>query len=285
MIRPAHPTDTTALVDLYRAEEQSLTGQPATTAADIKDLLNAPGLNLATNSAVMIEEDQLVGLVLAHPAPQPNQYRVQLAVHPTNAEHIARELLTLANGWLPETTTTLFQLPGSRAQAALRADGWEVVHSFTRLIATLTENPRPKTDVRIGTGDMRTVHKVIEDAMQGHWNHQRRHFADFLADQERRDGHDPSLWLLAERAGEPAGAIVCRAPADRAWVGWLGVLPAARRSGVGAALLGDAFAQLYERGHRTVGVDVDTHNETGAARVYERAGMRALGTADQWRRP
>jgi hypothetical protein len=31
-------------------------------------------------------------------------------------------------------------------------------------------------------------------------------------------------------------------------------------------------------------VDVDTHNQTGALRVYEQAGMQVTGVADQWRR-
>jgi ribosomal protein S18 acetylase RimI-like enzyme len=42
---------------------------------------------------------------------------------------------------------------------------------------------------------------------------------------------------------------------------------------VGAALLRDAFARFWERGERSVGLGVDAANDTGAFRLYERAGM------------
>jgi mycothiol synthase len=51
-----------------------------------------------------------------------------------------------------------------------------------------------------------------------------------------------------------------------------------RRQGVGTALLRDSFGRLWQRGEHSVGLGVDTANETGALRLYERAGMApALG--------
>ena len=78
--------------------------------------------------------------------------------------------------------------------------------------------------------------------------------------------------------------VIARAPAGRAWIAWLGVLPGFRRRGVAAGLLRTVFAELARRGHAGVGVDVDAHNETGAVAVYLRAGMQSVGTADQWAR-
>ena len=45
------------------------------------------------------------------------------------------------------------------------------------------------------------------------------------------------------------------------------------RQGVGAALLGDAFGRLWARGERSVGLGVDAASDTGAFRLYQRAGM------------
>jgi GNAT superfamily N-acetyltransferase len=51
-----------------------------------------------------------------------------------------------------------------------------------------------------------------------------------------------------------------------------------RKQGVGTALLRDAFRRLWERGERSIGLGVDAASETGAFRLYERAGMTpALG--------
>ena len=82
----------------------------------------------------------------------------------------------------------------------------------------------------------------------------------------------------------PAGAVIARDPAERAWIAWLGVPQAHRGRGIGTLLLHTAFNLLRERGHDTVGVDVDTRNSTGAVRIYERAAMAIRGTADQWRK-
>jgi mycothiol synthase len=47
---------------------------------------------------------------------------------------------------------------------------------------------------------------------------------------------------------------------------------------VGAALLGESFRRFWQRGERSVGLGVDAASDTGAFRLYERAGMApALG--------
>ena len=50
----------------------------------------------------------------------------------------------------------------------------------------------------------------------------------------------------------------------------------ARRRGLALGLLTRAFAEFYRRGERTVGLGVDTQNETGATRLYDQAGMHAV---------
>ena len=47
-----------------------------------------------------------------------------------------------------------------------------------------------------------------------------------------------------------------------------------RKRGLGLALLRQAFAEFYRHGWTQVGLDVDSESETGATRLYERAGMR-----------
>lgn len=99
-------------------------------------------------------------------------------------------------------------------------------------------------------------------------------------------GFDPSLWLLAWDRAELAGFILAfpeHAGDDTlGWVASLGVLPAWRRRGLGAALLRVAFSKLHARGLRRVGLGVDAENETGALRLYERVGMHMVRQGDNW---
>jgi mycothiol synthase len=293
ILRPVTTADADALLTLYRAADLAEIGRPETTAADITDLLHAPGLHLPTRSQVTLDGAEITGVILCHPAPQPGQLRAQLRLASGEAApEIARTLLAAVHDWArttPNSPVTLFQLPRSPATPALRSAGWTKVHSYTRMTTELTGHtatPLP-TGVHVrpaaSRADMVTIHLVLETAIAGHWNHHRRDFESFLTDQQQRDGHDPSLWLLAELDHRPVGAVIARAPADRAWIGWLGVLPEARGRGIATALLNTAFGRLHDRGHATVGVDVDTHNHTHAVTVYRRAGMRPVGTADQWR--
>ncbi len=287
-------------MQLFRSAELAEIGRAETTAPDMTDLLRAPGLDLVRRSRVSATEGELRGLIMLHPAPQPGQLRMQLCVspHPRHRQ-TARALLDTAGLWVAQdcpggTDVTLFQLPGSLAGPELTAAGWHVVHSYTRMKASLAAAApaaRPAghsagVTIRpaVTAADLAAVHAVLEQSVAGHWNHQERDFASFLADQRSRDGHDPALWLLAEVAGQPAAALIARAPADRAWIAWLGTLAGYRGRGLAGALLGASFAELRERGHASVGVDLDTHNQTGALRVYEQAGMQVTGVADQWRR-
>jgi ribosomal protein S18 acetylase RimI-like enzyme len=99
-------------------------------------------------------------------------------------------------------------------------------------------------------------------------------------------GFDPRLWLLAWEADALAGfslAFLQRgADPTRGWVATLGVRPPWRRRGLGEALLHGSFAALHDRGLRRVGLSVDSQNDTGALRLYERAGMSTVAQTDNW---
>jgi ribosomal protein S18 acetylase RimI-like enzyme len=60
------------------------------------------------------------------------------------------------------------------------------------------------------------------------------------------------------------------------WVDTLGVRRPWRRQGLAEALLYHSFAELRRRGLTRVGLGVDAHSLTGATRLYEKVGMRAI---------
>jgi mycothiol synthase len=100
-------------------------------------------------------------------------------------------------------------------------------------------------------------------------------------------GFDPALWVLAWDGDELAGSAlsypVHGSDTELGWVANLAVRPPWRRRGLGEALLLSAFARLYDRGLRRVGLGVDSQNVTGALRLYERVGMRKVQQSDTWR--
>lgn len=299
--RAVNESDIEAIFDLFGCAEHAAIGRRETTRADVRDLLASPGLDVASRTMVVeSKEGRLSGFVALHPAPQAGQLRAHLILAPADgATDTARALLHLLDEWVlrdaphPNTPVTMFQLPNCPAHDLIAAEGWSIVHSYTRLRVDLdtAEFPEPAqpplgVQLRVAADDQdrRAVHSVLEDALAGHWNHRRRTFAEFDRDQRQRGSYDAALWWLAEVDGVCAGAVIARDPSERAWIAWLGVLDAYRGRGIGTQLLRTVFRLLRDRGHHSVGVDVDTHNSAGALSVYRAAGMSERGTADQWRK-
>lgn len=98
-------------------------------------------------------------------------------------------------------------------------------------------------------------------------------------------GFDPSLWLLAWSDDELVGFVLAYSEFIGEEVGYihsLGVRSEWRGRGIGAALLRLAFQRLYRAGLGACVLGVDASNATGAARLYERVGMRVLRQSDNW---
>jgi ribosomal protein S18 acetylase RimI-like enzyme len=92
--------------------------------------------------------------------------------------------------------------------------------------------------------------------------------------------------LLAWDGAELAGFVLAfpehLGDVKLGWIASLGVRPRWRGRGLGESLLRAAFRELHAKGLRVVGLGVDSANETGALRLYERVGMRVVRRADNW---
>ena len=117
---------------------------------------------------------------------------------------------------------------------------------------------------------------TLHDAFADHY---RRSDEPFEAWKTRLLGHPnfvPELWALAwdDAAGEAAGAVIAYDHGDLGWVQGLGVRPAWRRRGLGAALLAHVLAAFKARGQLRVDLSVDAEGATRPLHLYERAGMQ-----------
>jgi predicted N-acetyltransferase YhbS len=85
--------------------------------------------------------------------------------------------------------------------------------------------------------------------------------------------------LVADRDGRPVGGVCCASFGATGWIGALGVLPDARRRGVGEALTTAACARLRERGAETVLLFATDMGRP----LYERLGFEPEDTVTAWR--
>jgi len=127
--------------------------------------------------------------------------------------------------------------------------------------------------------DAAAFHAAYEDAFADHWDHVARDLASWSRINLETGRFDAALCCVLRAGDEIAAGTICAG--DTFGGGWVHILftrRAWRRRGVGAGLLRDAFARLWARGERSVGLGVDTANATGAFALYERAGMEpAMG--------
>jgi len=171
--------------------------------------------------------------------------------------------------------------------------GWREVRHFWQMALELPppgeDLPAPRWPDGISVRgfererDDRGVHAALQEAFSEHWGHVYMGFEDW-AKRMDLEWFDPSLWWVAERGEEVVGALVGAELEGDGWVMTLGVRAPWRGKGIGEALLWTSFDAFRRRGVRVVKLDVDAGNETGATRLYERVGMRAIRQYDDFER-
>ena len=166
------------------------------------------------------------------------------------------------------------------ARGLLESAGYEAVRgTYVMEIHLEGEPPEPEWPEELSVRtfvpgrDERAVFEAVEDAFRDVWDRPRGTFERFVA-MTHNENFDPSLWFLATKGEEIAGAALCKTVAGEGWVDVVGVRRPWRRRGLGLALLRHAFGEYRRRGVRRVELSVDAGSVTGAPRLYGRAGMR-----------
>ena len=292
--------DLGAVADVLVADELEETGQIVLGADFVRDEWSRVGFDLATDAWVVVDSrGAIVGYVQAM-LEEPAVVECWGVVHPQHrGRGVGSSLLSLTEerashllAGVPAARLRHGINAGDRAAAAmLQARGLRPARHFWQMQIDLTGPPEPGP-VPEGAeiagieppGDLRAIHAVLEEAFADHWGHRGEPFDRWAEEQTGSPAYDPTLWLLATAAGQPAGALTGHVWDDRGWVNYLGVLAPFRGRGIGAALLRRSFATFASRGIRRVILNVDAENPTGATALYEHAGMRVVSRWDVWER-
>jgi ribosomal protein S18 acetylase RimI-like enzyme len=184
-----------------------------------------------------------------------------------------------------------------RMRAALAADGWAVATTFLRMRIDLGAPPEPvaapgvtirRVAGRDAEDDLRAVHRVWLDSFSEHYGHAPSPYEEWFAVRDGRSDTDWSQLWVAEIDEKPVGFLLGNdqfvESDDAGYVPTLAVLPSARGRGIAKALLATQFAESWRRGHKAVLLHVDGANSTGAHKLYEAVGMRAVLEIDAWRK-
>ena len=166
-----------------------------------------------------------------------------------------------------------------------RKEGYRPLRYYWRMGIDLTAPPAPAVfpegiELRpfIKEEHAHAVLDAQNESFRDHWSNHDLSFEEWAPRKFGRQDFDPTLWMIAwdGPSGEIAGFSQNRYRQGIGWIGTLGVRRPWRKRGLGEALLLHSFAEFYKRGMTTIGLGVDAQNPTGATRLYQKVGMRAV---------
>lgn len=240
--------------------------------------------HLETDAWVALLGEQVVGWAGAAREGDVANIVDESCVHPDfRGRGIGARLVDLAESWARERSLPRLHMHAvtEEGRRLFESRGFELVRYFWRMMISPHEEPargEPPAGFSIrgyepGTDDQ-ALHAMHQEAFAEHWEFHPVPLEDWLRWRTTRSDYSPDLWQLGFHGEELAGASLGFGQDGFGWILDLAVGPKWRKRGLGLALLQRSFHELYGHGCTKIGLEVDSENETGATRLYERAGMR-----------
>ena len=286
---PAARADASAVAALVAALESSLYPKASTSFSqdDLED--EWASLDLEQNTWVIRDGDRLVGYGAVRDRGE--LWRAEGYVHPAMQGRGLGKLLASAferdavSRGARRIQNGVYEVDAA-ACSLLQSIGYRAVRVFREMRIELAAPPPLPTwadGVHVVAFDPErdalAFHGAQQEAFADHWEYTPRDFESWSRIHLMSERFDPTLWCLVKAGEEVVGGTICTP--DTYGGGFVQILFTRRpwrRQGIGAQLLADAFRRLWERGEHSVGLGVDAESDTGAFRLYERAGMTpALG--------
>ncbi len=279
---PAVAADAAAVAEVVAALESWLYGQTTFSQADLEAEWSE--LELERDARVVHDGARIVGYSAVRERGE--VWRVEGVVHPDAFGHGVGRLI--ATGLEQEAADcgarriqTSVLDADSAARGLLESLGYGAVRVFREMRIELAVPP-PEPDWPNGLRvvafdpehDALEFHAAHQEAFADHWEYTPHDFEAWSTRHLGSERFDPGLWCVV-RAGDAiaAGTICAGDTYGGGWVHALFTRRPWRKQGVGAALLTDSFGRFWKRGEHRVGLGVDAASDTGAFRLYERAGM------------
>ena len=286
VVTPAVAADAAAVTEVVTAIESSLYGKASFAQADLED--EWAELDVEQNVRVVRDGDRIVGYGVAREHGELSPRRGRTSTPTRAGAGIGRLIATgleqdAARRGARRIQNAVFEVDAA-ARRLLESLDYGAVRVFRELRIELAAPPPAPVwpdGLRVVPFDPERhapgFHAAQQEAFADHWDYSPRDFEAWSTAHLRIERFDPTLWCVV-RAGDEiaAGTISTGDTFGGGWIHALFTRRPWRTQGVGAALLGDAFARFWARGERSIGLGVDAANDTGAFRLYERAGMAAV---------
>jgi mycothiol synthase len=304
VLRRPEPHEAPAIQAVLDAAETADTGEPRRHMDDVAAEWRDPECRPAENWRVAVAPDGFIAAVGWVWPETSSEVTADHYVHPQHRgrglgeamldaiEARAAELPARREDGAPRRLVVWCEDSDATRRAALDRRGFTAVRQYFEMeihlgAGSLAPSWPPGVDgcgLRPGVDERRVWEADIE-AFSEHHLFEARSFEEWRLHHLEKTDSDPTLWWLAWDGDELAGYVTASRGEQGAVIGDLAVRKRWRGRGIGRALLLAAFQTLRERGQSVVRLMVDAQNVTGAARVYESAGMGVARRFDVLEKP
>ena len=182
-----------------------------------------------------------------------------------------------------------------RLQSAWNNNGFEFLRRYYTMRMNLSSVPaiRQIDDLEIKTIDIANPdevalwHKIHQNSFSKHFGFVPRELEKWR-ELVLEVSTDPNGVFMAFKNGEPVGFCQCNdeyAEDNKGYISILGVTQENQGLGIGEVLLQTGIAYSASKGYDTIELSVDTGNESGALKLYERVGFKPESSWIQLHRP
>jgi len=240
---------------------------------------------------------QIESIITVHPDKSRNRiYADSWQLPESNLENLALKItVELAKGISKKDALWIGANALDRKYiSVLKSFDFELLRTYWGLRATVgdVEFPNLPTGFQIRTvsseSELHSWWKVHQDSFQFHFGFKPRPFEDWKAMVEKAVAIDlDARWLLFYKE-QPVGFIECsdiKKEQNTGYVDGLGVIQEFQGRGLGELLLRWAFAYYSAKRISYIELNVDTGNESGALKLYEKLGMKPKYSWQQFENP
>lgn len=318
------PGDLADLIVLRGVDQKSFTGSSSVDAALVESEAIGPASWTRHQAVVVDTEGRIRAWVVVHDRAA-GRTMVALYIDRTlTPPDLRSELAAASYAWAAEQGLQFAQLrgrTGTRLDASPYAEDLEqrdwlgrAGYDCRRRWLNMTRPVVPGEDlppVRAGVTirpverhpsglpvaeDLQTVHRMLEESFQDHFNSYRESFPEFTQRLREDPSHRWDHWWLAfvddpehpDAPPLPAGAVVCSvlganaSGAEGTYVEYIGVNRLARGRGVAKGLLYTVIGDAADRGRDRVGLEVDADSPTNADQLYRSMGWETDYLTESW---
>jgi ribosomal protein S18 acetylase RimI-like enzyme len=297
--RIATEADAKAIAELANAHELSIDEQSSLFSEQGALDLIAGYIDPSVTYLISFDDEPDFSAVLnLHPDSVKSRYFTDIYAKPQleNLDNVVRWAIELAESEHPDWKMwPSANFLDKRLQSAWTSQGFEFLRRYYTMRMSISEVP---TIRKIESLEIRAIdlanpaevaiwHKLHQNSFSKHFGFAPRElekWSELVIDAST----DSNGVFIAFKDGEPVGFCQCNdeyAEDNKGNISILGVAQESQGLGIGEALLQTGIVYSASKGYDTLELNVDTGNESGALKLYEKVGFKPESSWIQLHRP